>query len=227
MIRFADSRLVRPNSVFRFAALGLLVLAHLGGLHRSTVCADSPQDANANRTAGSVTPVQSYRAQQTNGRLRVSVLGITKGVAFLDSQKPVIDGGRKRGDNAIPWIRAALLVERLGDDPAQLEAVNIEFRTSKNQPLVEDFKYAMSVDEKRVVVNGTGSGIAFFDADYWLLASNLFPSAPPVVEQPDRSTILVATESGQIRDTTKATLIVNFGHEPNQQTFVFKNCPMP
>ena len=58
-------------------------------------------------------------------------------MAFLESQEPANDGGRRRGNNAVRWVRVAVLVERLGDEPAPLGGVGIEFQTPDGEELIE------------------------------------------------------------------------------------------
>ncbi len=46
--------------------------------------------------------IATFESVQQDKDYRVTLLGVTKGVAFVDSQKPVDDGGRPHGKNVVP-----------------------------------------------------------------------------------------------------------------------------
>lgn len=174
-----------------------------------------------------VTSIANYDSQQTKGSFRVSLLGFTQGVSFLDSQEPAIDGGRGYGNNAVSWVRAAVLVESLGDDPPAFGPVAVEFQTPDGSELVEQIKYEIVVNGETRVIDGHGSGVAFFDIDGDFSERALFPVTSPEVESPGHSMVLLATESGHIDTTPGATILLRFGEGDSRQEFLFENVPIP
>jgi hypothetical protein len=227
MLYLANSRVFQTTAMFGLIVSSLVLMVHLSVPNDSKVRADEPRDPTTKQVATPVASIQTYRAQQTKGKLRVSILGITKGVAFLESQEPADDGGRRRGNNAITWVRAAVLVERLGDEPAPLGVVGIEFRTPDGENLVETIKREISVKGKTFVITGRGTSVAQLDHHFWPRARDLFPTALPNVEKPDQSMVFLVTKSGRNRATRTATFSFRFGKEGAQQEFVFENVPMP
>ena len=216
MLCLANSRVFQTMAMFGLIVSRLAWIVHLSVPNESTVRADEARATTTEQIASPVASVPTFCSQQTRGRLRVSVLGITKGVAFLESQEPAIDGGRKRGNNAIARVRAAVVVERLGDEPAQLGGIDICFRTPDGEELVESH-----------VVIGHGSRLAELDHYYWPRARDLFPTALTNVEKPSQSKVILAAESGRTRATRTATLLIRFGKHGAQEEFVFENVPMP
>jgi hypothetical protein len=217
------SRIFQATAILGLIGCGRVLITQTNWIQGSTAGAgEAPKAIDF-----SVATIQSYPAQQTKGKLRISLLGVTKGVAFLDSQEPVIDGDRNHGENAITWLQAAVLVERLGDEPQALASVGFEFRGPGGEGLVEEIKYKLSVDTKPVVVDGHGSGVAFVDLKSRHLSHDFFPVAPPHVEKPDQAIVALATQSGRIRATRTATLLVRIGKDDARQEFLFENLPMP
>jgi hypothetical protein len=217
------SRIFQATAILGLIGCGLVLTMQMNWIQGSTAGAgEAPKAIDF-----PVASIQSYPAQQTKGKLRVSLLGVTKGVAFLDSQEPAIDGGRKHGENAITWLRAAVLVERLGDEPQAIASVGFEFRGPDGEGLVEEIKYKLAVDTKPVVVDGHGSGVAFVDLRSGRLSHDFFPVAPPHVEKPDQAIVVLATQSGRILATRTATLLVRIGNDDARQEFLFENLPMP
>jgi hypothetical protein len=171
--------------------------------------------------------VETYGAQQATPKLRVTLLGITKGVAFLESQELAVDGGRKHGNNVIPWLRVAVLTERLNDQAKPLGPVGIEIRTPEGREMVEPLKVQHSVDGQLVAVKSRASGVAQMQLDFEHLAQTLFPTAPPKVEKPEQSFVLVFTISGRVRDAAKIELIMRFGDATESEEVVFTDVPVP
>ena len=60
--------------------------------------------------------IATFESVQQNKDYRVSLLGVTKGIAFVDSQELIGDGGRPPGKNAVPWMRVATVIEELTDN---------------------------------------------------------------------------------------------------------------
>lgn len=236
MSHVVDLRVFQATALLGLVAIGAIFILHSSGVEESTAQATEARDATASQTAAPLASVQTYPTERTNGDVRVSLLGITKGVVFLSSQEPAIDGGRGRGDNALEWLRVAVLIERLGDAADARGPFGYEWRTPDGEILVEriqhvhfrDGKPVIGVDGKPLVVSGHGSGLAQIDLIARReLAVALFPTAPPEVEQPEQASVFLITESGRIRDAPAATLTFYFDDEDARREFVFENVPMP
>lgn len=171
--------------------------------------------------------IPSYPADQTKADLRVWLLGITKGVAFLKSQEPAADGGREHGNYAVPWLRVSVLVEMLGDNPAPLGPYSYELQTSQGEELVDRIQHQITVKGKPILITGRSSGVAEWDVDHAPLSGQLFPTALPEVENPKQSKMFQITVSGRIRETPTTTLLLQFRKEGDEQRFVFNDIPMP
>ena len=59
--------------------------------------------------------IAAFESVQQTEDYRVTLLGVTKGIAFLDSQELIGDGGRSPGKNAVPWMRVVTVIEKLTD----------------------------------------------------------------------------------------------------------------
>ncbi len=167
--------------------------------------------------------VAIYGGQQASSKVRVTLLGITKGVAFLESQELAADGGRKHGDNVIPWLRVAVLAEGISDHPRRLGPIGIKIQTADGQEIVESLKVQRLVNGELAPIDGRASGVAQVALDFSPAAQMLFPTAPPRVEKPEQSVLLFFTMSGRVREARKAELILRFGNEE----IVFKGVPVP
>ena len=202
-------------------SLIVLSLAILAVVAFATASDDRPTPSKTGGTSA-VGSVQTYEVKQASQKLRVMLLGITKGVAFLESQELVSGDGRKHGNNVIPWLRVAVLVELLGDNPEPLGANGFEIRTPDGQELVEALQ--VQLPGIATTITSQATGVAQIDlSDSTHLALRLFPTASPEVEKPDRSQVLLLTVSGHVRDSHRAELLLKFGKEK----FVFKNIPLP
>ena len=178
--------------------------------------ADTPEVA-----AKQLSAVGTYDATHECRKFRVTVLGSTKGVAFLASEELVGGGNRSHGSNAVPWLRINVLVERLTDDA--FGPVGWQLQTDDGQNLVEE----TNIQTDGFSMRSRASGTAQMDMDFQCLTSALFPTAPPKVDNPDRSTVFAFTVSGQFRKTEKANLILGFGEGKQREEVVFKDVPIP
>jgi hypothetical protein len=189
--------------------------------------AAAPEETTApSKTSGTpaVGSVQTYDATTANQQFRVTLLGVTKGVAFLNSQELAADGGRKHGNNVIPWLRIAVLVERLSDNAEPLGAIGFEIRTPDGQRLVDTLHVQLPGTGTTVISRESGVALNDLPDSARRLALQLFPTASPKVENPDRSKVLFLTVSGNIRDDSRrAELLLKFGEDE----FVFKDVPLP
>jgi hypothetical protein len=163
-----------------------------------------------------------YEVTQESRKLRVTVLGITKSVAFLASQDLVADGDRPHGSHTVPWLRINVLVERLTDDA--LGPVGWKLQAADGQGLVEQ----TNIQTGGFSISSRASGTAQISMDNTQhLASALFPTALPKVDNPNRSTVFAFTVSGHFREADKANLILGFGEGEQREEIVFKDVPIP
>jgi hypothetical protein len=175
--------------------------------------------------ASAANSVSTFEATHATQKLRVTLLGVTKGCAFLKSQELVVDGARKHGNNVISWLRVAVLVEQLGDKADSLGAIDVEIRTADQQQVVENLKVQQPGNPD--AIGSRTQGIAIRMLDYQQLASETFPTAPPQVEKPAQSRVLLMTWSGSVRETHQAELRLKFGSTTEPEEFVFKDVPLP
>jgi len=163
--------------------------------------------------------INTFDSVQQNRDYRVSLLGVTKGVAFLDSQELVSDDGRAPGNNAVPWMRVATVIEKL---------------TDKEEPW--GFK-AEAADGKQLLAkidtakNGKTSttrsrSLAEMDLGFPSLHHVIFPTETPKGLR-SKSKVYLFTLSGRIRNSETATLRFWFGNEADRRELVFQSVPLP
>ena len=148
--------------------------------------------------------IGKLESTQQNDDYRVTLLGVTKGVAFLDSQELVKGGGRSHGKNVVPWMRVTTVIEKL---------------TNKNEP--QGFK-AETDDGTEFVASGS----AEMDLHYTPLRDAIFPVKTPNGTSP-RTKVYLYTLSGKIPQADTVTFRFSFGAEGDRRELVFKNVPMP
>lgn len=140
---------------------------------------------------------------------RVTLLGITKGIAFLDSKDRVSGDGRLRGENAVPWVRVAVMIER----PEKKDVVwRFDCQTVDDQEVVQSVKLA---------------GVAEMDLNYPPLASAIFPTSIPEVDSPERTKVHLITLRGVSPESKLAIMRFEFGSEDQRQKLTFDNIPLP
>ena len=160
-----------------------------------------------------------FESTQQNDDYRVTLLGVTKGVAFLDSQELVKGGGRSHGKNVVPWMRVTTVIEKL---------------TNKNEPhgfAAEtddgtEFVGKIDVEMNGKVVGSRVSGSAHMDLTFPPLRAAIFPAETPKGTSP-KTQVYLYTLSGKIQQSDTVTLRFSFGAEGDRRELVFKNVPMP
>ena len=164
--------------------------------------------------------IVKFESVQQDKDYRVSLLGVTKGIAFLDSEELVADGGRAHGKNVVPWMRVTTVIEKL---------------TNKNEPLgfkAETGDGSELVGKVKIETNGRStdsrsSAAAEMDFDFPLLLAATFPTGMPRDSSPTNSNVHLFTLSGKFQKTDTVTLRFSFGDPENRRELVFKNVPMP
>ncbi|WP_164103575.1 hypothetical protein [Candidatus Laterigemmans baculatus] len=180
---------------------------------------DSPGDA----AQSYISQYQSTKSIRDN---RVTLLGITKGVAFLNQQDFDPVKGREHGGNAVPWLRVSALVEAIGDAKIEGEALHqyhLKVVTDDGGNLIKPIN--VRVDGRSFVSRSYES--APMALDYKPLASGIFPTVPPAVEKPENAVVVVFTYSGDIRASETAELRFGIGVKDRHLEVVFDNVPMP
>ena len=163
--------------------------------------------------------IGKLESTQQNDDYRVTLLGVTKGVAFLDSQELVKGGGRSHGKNVVPWMRVTTVIEKL---------------TNKNEPQGfkaetddgTEFVGKIDVEMNGHVVGSRASGSAEMDLHYTPLRDAIFPVKTPNGTSP-RTKVYLYTLSGKIPQADTVTFRFSFGAEGDRRELVFKNVPMP
>ena len=163
--------------------------------------------------------IGTFESARQNEHYRVTLLGVTKGVAFLDSQKLVNDGGRPHGKNVVPWMRVTTVIEKL---------------TNKNEPwgfkaeTADGTEFVGNINiEKNGQVFGTRtSGLAEMDLIFPPLRAAIFPAETPKGSSP-KTKVYLFTLSGKIQESDTVTFRFSFGDEGDRRELVFKNVPMP
>lgn len=209
-------------NVWRCVSILVLCAIPVALLFGQTTPTRTPEQAESTEVgAKQISAIRTYDATYESRKIRVTVLGITKGIAFLDSQDLIADGDRPHGSSAVPWLRINVMVERLTDDDFGL--VGFEIQTADGQDLVRE----TDVQTGGYAISGRATGTAQMDMNYEQLTSVLFPVAPPEVSNPRRSTIFAFTVSGHIRKTEKGCLILRFGEGKQREEVLFKDIPIP
>ncbi|TWU02838.1 hypothetical protein [Stieleria varia] len=163
--------------------------------------------------------INTFDSVLQNSDYRVSLLSVTKGVAFLDAQELVSDGGRTPGNNVVPWMRVATAIEKLTDkeEPWEFNAEGAD-----GTDLVGKIKIASHGH-----VHTTRSrALAEMDLDSPPLPAAIFPSEAPKGSSP-RSKVYVFTFSGKIQQSETGTFRFWFGKEADRRELVFQDVPLP
>ncbi len=188
-------------------ALGSLLLVVPVGLRSNLL-----GDARAEAAAPSVTESSGVAPRVTSKAtrdFRVTLLGITKGIAFLDSEDRVTGDGRSCGANAVPWARVAVMIERpeKQDGPWRFDA--------------------QTVDDQKAVQPVKVAGITEMDLNYPPLAAAIFPTSIPEVDAPERAKVHLITLSGISPESKLVTMRFKFDLEAQHQELIFENIPLP
>lgn len=164
--------------------------------------------------------IATFESVQQNKDYRVSLLSVTKGIAFVDSQEPIGDGGRPPGKNAVPWIRIVAVVERLTD---KNEPWGFTAETADGKELVGKVR----IESNGRVFKSRSSGIAEMDCDFPQLRAATFPVGLPPGLDPETSKVHAFTLSGKFQPTETVVLRVSFGDAKNRRELVFNDVPIP
>lgn len=206
-------RKVNPMTrIFRWRLLSIVALCALLGIVQVGLRSNLLDDARAEAAAPYVTEMLDVTpciTTKVSRDYRVTLLGITKGIAFLDSKNRVTDDGRSCGKNAVPWARVAVMIERPGEEDGPWR---FELQTADDQKVVQSVKLA---------------GITEIDLDFPRLAAAIFPTSPPEVDSPERAKVFLITLSGVSRESKLATIRFEFGSKAQRQELIFENIPIP
>ena len=164
--------------------------------------------------------IATFESVQQDKDYRVTLLGVTKGIAFLESQELINDGGRPPGKNAVPWMRVVTVVEKLTDKD---EVWGFSAETADGKELVGEVRFQSN---GRVFTSST-SGIAEMDYNYPPLRVATFPVGMPEVLSAKKSKVYSFTLSGKFQHSETAVLRFSFGDANNRRELVFKGVPLP
>jgi hypothetical protein len=164
--------------------------------------------------------IATFESVQQNEDYRVSILGVTKGIAFLDSQDPISDGGRPPGKNAVPWMRVGAVIEKLTDKD---EAVDFRVETADGTELVGKVR----IETNGRVIESRASGSAEMDCDFPPLRAATFPVGIRKDLDAQKSKVHCFTLSGKFQPSETVVLRFSFGDANNHRELVFKDVPIP
>jgi hypothetical protein len=206
-------RKVNPvTGIFRWRLLLILAVCALLGIVQVGLRLNLLDNSRAEAAAPAVsemiddTPCITTKASRD---YRVTLLGVTKGISFLDSEDRVTGDGRTFGKNAVPWVRVTVMIER----------------PEKNDGL---WRFdAQTVDDQKAVQSVKPAGITEMDLNFPPLAAAIFPTAIPEVDSPERAKVHLITLSGVSPESKLTTMRFEFGSEAQRQELIFENIPIP
>ncbi|GAA4453134.1 hypothetical protein [Novipirellula rosea] len=163
--------------------------------------------------------IDTFDSVQQNSDYRVSLLGVTKGVAFLDSQELVSDGGRTPGNKVVPWMRVATVIEKLTDkeEPWGFKAEGADGT---------DLLGKISIATNGPTHTTRSRGLAEMDLDFPPLHAAIFPTETPKGSSP-KSKVYLFTLSGKIHKFETVTFRFWFGNDADRRELVFQGVPLP
>ncbi|QDT28329.1 hypothetical protein Enr10x_36710 [Gimesia panareensis] len=164
--------------------------------------------------------INTFKSAQQNRDYRVSLLGITKGIAFVDSQALIDDGGRAPGNNAVPWMRVVAVIEKLTDKD---ESWGFNAETVEGKALVGKVR----IESNGRVVGSHSSGIAEMDCNSPRLRAATFPVGLPQDLNEQQSKVYSFTLSGKFQPAETVVLRFTFGDSKNRRELVFHDVPLP
>ena len=164
--------------------------------------------------------IARFESVQENKDYRVSILGVTKGIAFVDSQELIGDGGRAPGKNAVPWMRVVTVIEKLSDWG---EPWSYSVETPGGNELVGK----ILIERNSHVFGSRSSGIAEMDCDFPPLGAATFPVGLPEGLNAKKSKVYIFTLSGKFQPSETVVLRFSFGDANNRRELVFKDVPLP
>lgn len=164
--------------------------------------------------------IDTFKSVQQNRDYRVSLLGITKGIAFVDSQAPIDDGGRPPGNNAVPWMRVVAVIEKRTDKD---ETWGFNAETADGKELVGKVR----IESNGRVIGSRATGIAEMDCDSPRLRAATFPVGLPQDLNEQQSKVYSFTLSGKFQPAETVVLRFTFGDSKNRRELVFDDVPLP
>ena len=164
--------------------------------------------------------IDTFESMQQNRDYRVSLLGITKGIAFVDSQSPIDEGGRAPGNNAVPWMRVVAVIEKRTD---KNETWGFSAETTDGKPLVGKVR----IESNGRVIGSRSNGITEMDCDSPQLPDATFPVGLPLDLNEQQSKVYSFTLSGKFQPAETAVLRFSFGDANNRRELVFDDVPLP
>ena len=162
--------------------------------------------------------IPTFESVQQNDDYQISLLGVTRGIAFLDTQELVSGGGRAPGNNAVPWMRVATVIEKLTDKD---EPWGFKAETADGTELPG----RISIETNGHIHTSRASGLAEMDLHYPPLRAAIFPTETPKGSSP-KTKVYLFTLSGKIQESDTVTFRFSFGDEGDRRELVFKNVPM-
>jgi hypothetical protein len=163
--------------------------------------------------------IGTFDSVRQDSDYRVSLLSVTKGVAFLDSQELVSVGGRTPGNNVVPWMRVATVIEKLTDKE---EPWGFKAEGADGTDLVS--KISIATDGHSHTTRSRG--LAEMDLDFPPLQGSIFPTETPKGSSPQSKAYLF-TLSGKIQKSETVTFRFWFGNEADRRELVFQGVPLP
>jgi len=165
--------------------------------------------------AGPADVGHSLQSRQSTEHGRVTVLGITRGTAFLASPAPVGDATREMGSHPVEWIRVVVFAEKLsatkGTDDYQMQLL-----TPEEKPFVEPVE---RVDKK---LAERASSIMQSELSDPRLPAILYPVELPKSNSEFGSHVFVLTISGQFPESKTGMLVMSFTTDNGKrETFEF------
>lgn len=163
--------------------------------------------------------IATFESVQQNKNYRVTLLGVTKGIAFLDTEELVSDDGRAFGNNAVPWMRVATAIEKLTDkdEPWSFKAETADGTELPGKLSIETNGH---IQPRRV------RGLAEMDLQYPPLRAAIFPTEIPKGSSP-KTKVYLFILSGEIPESDSVSFRFSFGEEGDRRELVFENVPMP
>ncbi|MFI4849787.1 MAG: hypothetical protein ACIAZJ_11860 [Gimesia chilikensis] len=164
--------------------------------------------------------IATFESVQQNRDYRVSLLGITQGIAFVDSQAPIDDGGRAPGNNVVPWMRVVTVIETLTDKD---ETWGFSAETADGKPLVGKVR----IEANGRVIGSRSNGIIEMDCNFPQLPAATFPVGLPLDLNEQQSKVYSFTLSGKFQPAETAVLRFTFGDAKHRRELVFDDVPLP
>ncbi|QGQ26261.1 hypothetical protein F1728_27865 [Gimesia benthica] len=164
--------------------------------------------------------IDTFESVQQNKDYRVSLLGITKGIAFVDSQALIDEGGRPPGNNAVPWMRVVAVIEKRTDKD---ETWGFSAETTDGKPLVGKVR----IEANGRVIGSRSNGITEMDCNSPQLPAATFPVGLPQDLNEQQSKVYSFTLSGKFQPAETVVLRFTFGDAKKRRELVFDDVPLP